>query len=87
MRSSDQALTTKVTCYAGTGYPERPRSFSYGGERLEVAAVEQRERTPRGMRFRVRATDGRCFWLLYDETADAWDIAEAQRRAEQGDCP
>jgi hypothetical protein len=63
-----------VECYAGARYPERPRAFVHRGERLTVAEVEGEERTPRGIRFRVRVTDGRRFWLFYDEIDEDWDV-------------
>jgi hypothetical protein len=72
---------TEVTCYAGARYPERPRAFVYRGERLEVADVERRERTPCELRFRVRVVDGRRFWLSYDEAHDAWDVRRNPRRS------
>jgi hypothetical protein len=73
-------MGTRVECYAGVRYPERPRAFVHQGERLTVAGVEEEERTPRGVRFRVRTADGRRFWLFYDEIDDVWDV-EAETSA------
>jgi hypothetical protein len=67
-------METLVECYASARYPERPRAFMWKGERLEVAEVERRWRTPAGPAFRVRVVDGRTFTLTYDEAADIWDI-------------
>ena len=67
-------MKTVVECYAGTQYPERPRAFLWEGERLEVVEVERRYRTPRGLRFRARTSDGRCFTLAYDERLDVWTV-------------
>jgi hypothetical protein len=67
-------VETRVECYAGARYPERPRAFLYEGDWLEVAQVEGQERTPRELRFRVRLSDGRRFLLLYDEIRDAWQV-------------
>lgn len=67
-------MDTRVECYAGARYPERPRAFLYEGDWLEVAQVEGQERTPRELRFRVRVSDGRRFLLLYDEVRDAWQV-------------
>ncbi len=72
-------MGTTVEAYAGALYPERPRAFVHRGERLEVADVERRERTPRGVRFRVRLANGRSFWLAYDEVRDAWDVRQVRR--------
>jgi hypothetical protein len=71
-------MEPRVECYAGARYPERPRAFVHRGKRLTVAQIEGEERTPRGIRFRVRVSDGRRFWLFYDEIVDVWDVrAEA----------
>ncbi len=67
-------MDATVECYAGHRYPERPRAFLWEGERLPVEEIERQWRTPSGLAFRVRAADGRCFTLAYDEAADAWDI-------------
>jgi hypothetical protein len=70
-------METLVECYASARYPERPRAFIWKRERLEVAEIERRWRTPVGLAFRVRVVNGRTFTLTYDETADAWDIQPA----------
>ncbi len=67
-------MTATVECYAGTRYPERPRAFVHDGERLAVTAIERQERTPDGLRFRVRGSDGGRYLLAYDERRDAWDV-------------
>jgi hypothetical protein len=67
-------VKTVVECYAGTRYPERPRAFRWEGERLKVVEVECRYCTPRGLLFRVRTSDSRCFSLFYDEALDAWEV-------------
>jgi hypothetical protein len=73
-------MAARVECYAGSRYPERPRAFVHQGERLTVAEVEGEERTPRGIRFRVRVSDDRRFRLSYDEIEDVWDV-RAERSA------
>lgn len=82
-----QSMKTDVTCYAGTRYPERPRTFLYEGCQLEVARIDWQERTPHGLRFRVCAVDGRLFWLEYNEARDAWDVRLSRRSSEQEDPP
>ncbi len=67
-------MSTVVECYAGYRYPERPRAFSWRGERVEVEKVERQWRTPSGPAFRVRTADGRRFTLAYDEAADEWSV-------------
>jgi len=63
-----------VECYAGHRFPERPRAFLWEGERVEVEDIERSWRTPSGPVFRVRTADGRRFTLVYDETADNWNV-------------
>lgn len=66
-----------VECYAGAGYPERPRALVIDGERLQVREVEAQARTPEGVRFRVRLSDGRVFLLLYRDRRDVWTVRPA----------
>jgi hypothetical protein len=63
-----------VECYAGSRYPERPRAFTWAGQRLEIAAVVHEWRTPAGPVFDVSTTDGRRVILSYEEAADAWKV-------------
>ena len=63
-----------VECYAGSRYPERPRAFTWAGQRLEVAAVVHQWRTPAGPVFDVSTADGRRFILSYEEAAVAWQV-------------
>lgn len=79
------AMETRVTCYAGARYPERPRAFWYQARWLEVVEVERREQRPGSVRFRVRIADGRTFWLSYDERRDVWDVRVVRRRSQPGD--
>lgn len=67
-------METRVECYAGASYPERPRALLVDGKRLKVAEVEHRKRTPGGLTFRVRTCGGRRFSLFYDEIHDSWDV-------------
>lgn len=69
-----------VECYAGVRHPERPRAFTWHGERLRVEQVEREWRTPEGLVFRIRTPDGRRFTLSYREADTAWQI-EALGRA------
>lgn len=64
-----------VECYAGIRYAERPRAFLWESKRIRVQEIERQWRTPEGLVFRVRAADGRRFFLTYDETDDRWQVA------------
>jgi hypothetical protein len=63
-----------VECYAGSRYPERPRAFTWDGQRLEVVAIVRQWRTPAGPVFDVSTTDSRRFFLSFDEAADVWQV-------------
>jgi hypothetical protein len=65
-----------VECHSGYTYAERPTALHWGGERLEVAAIEAQWRIPGGRKFTVRVTDGRRFELFYGELYDEWRIHE-----------
>lgn len=70
MKHSQESVV--VDCYAGAGYPERPRAFVWKGERHEVEDVERRWRTPAEYGFYVRTTEGTHVTLLYREREDRW---------------
>lgn len=46
---------TTVEAYSGYRYGERPRAFTWRGERYQVLSVERRWRTSQGYGFIVRA--------------------------------
>jgi glucose-1-phosphate thymidylyltransferase len=63
-----------VTCRSSATYAERPVSFEWGGNRLEIDAILSRWRTQFGRGFRVRTKNNRQFTLFYDEGEDDWLI-------------
>lgn len=63
-----------VECYSGQAYPERPRTFEWEGERLEITEILSRWRTPETTHFRIRIEDGRSFELIYHDPEDHWTI-------------
>ncbi len=65
---------SRVECYSGVEYAERPLALHWEGQRLEISAVIARWRTPHGKHFRVRAADGRRFELTYHQPLDEWSI-------------
>ncbi len=80
--STGRSHTTKVECYAGRHYPDRPLAFQWEGRRLEVEEVEQQWRaqeaaygSPIFYHYRVRTTEGR-FHLVYDSKNDDWQIQQ-----------
>lgn len=65
---------TKVRCYAGSTYPERPESFEWEGTEKQVTRILHRWRTPETLGFRVRTIDGMVFDLIYDLQWDQWTV-------------
>lgn len=76
MMTQQSQKTLTVVCYAGTGYPERPRAFIWQDERYEVEEVGRRWRTPAEYGFSVRTTEGEHFTLLYHEREDVWTLKQ-----------
>lgn len=64
-------LPTKVACYAGSRYPERPTALFWEGRRVAVEAVEAEWQTPGARHFQVETAEGK-FHLRYDGQEDAW---------------
>ncbi|MBC7249418.1 MAG: hypothetical protein H5T62_03970 [Anaerolineae bacterium] len=65
--------SVEVECYSGHTYAQRPRAFTWRGQRYQVEAVERTWRTPQGLHFRVR-TDKLRAELVYDETQHRWSL-------------
>jgi hypothetical protein len=65
-----------VECRSDAEYAERPVAFFWQAQRLEIAEILSRWRTPDGKRFRVRTTDGQIFELFYDPAVDRWQIRQ-----------
>lgn len=66
----------RVECRSEYTYPQRPVALWFDQNRVEVAVVEDENRTPHGKLFRVRLTDGCRFELLYEELTDEWSVRE-----------
>ena len=67
-----------VECRSESSYPERPVRLTCDGKRHEVQTVLSRSRSPQGISFRVRTTDGLAFELEYLTATDAWRITPVQ---------
>ena len=62
-----------VECLSSASYPGEPIALTWDGQRRLISAVLGRWRTPDGIGFRVRTSEGLVFDLIYD-TADCWHI-------------
>lgn len=69
-------MTEQVECYSGSAYGERPRAFTWQGQRLEIIRLVDRWRQPGERGFRVSTPGGQEFMLVYDEQNAAWSIRE-----------
>ncbi len=72
--SRDVTVTDLVECHSGYTYGERPIALYWDGERLEVAGILDRVRTPDGKYFRVHTKNDQAFELFYDENHDEWEV-------------
>jgi hypothetical protein len=68
-------MTSRVNCYAGSSYPEHPRSFTWEGRLYEVKEMIHRRREPHGVDFIVRCVqDEALFELFYTFEDQTWHI-------------
>ena len=63
-------MTDIVECYSGSAYAERPTALTWQGQRIIIAEILSRGRTPGAKWFRVRSEDGQVFELSYAEAVD-----------------
>lgn len=67
-------MNVRVECRSEHEYAERPLALTWEGQRLEISQILARWRAPGEKRFRVRASDGRVFEMVYLEASDEWHI-------------
>ena len=68
-------VTPEVKCYAGSTYPERPRTFVWEGQEYTVLEIVHRRREPDGVGFFVRCAPGDHFFdLFYRHQEELWHI-------------
>jgi hypothetical protein len=77
-----------VECYSGYKANERPKAFTVGGCRREVAEILDRwceggiePGRPAVDYFKVRTAGGRVFLLRYVSLFDAWSVCTEEERA------
>jgi hypothetical protein len=68
-------MSDPVECRSEVTYAERPTAFTWEGARRTVHTLVGSWRIPQGWRFLVRTQDGQHFELLFDESADQWNVA------------
>jgi hypothetical protein len=68
------SLEIFVDAYSGFRANERPRYFHVDEDFYEIASVEEQWRSPEGLFFRVRSTEGKRYLLRYEEQTDRWTL-------------
>jgi len=63
-----------VECRSESSYPGKPVALTWEGARREVDSILNQWRSPGGIHFRVRTTDGLVFELTYLSATDEWLI-------------
>lgn len=67
-------IHSKVSCYSGYTYAQRPLAFIWLGDLKHVNAVLQEWHTVDGKRFWVSTAGGEVFTLKYDSGSDLWQV-------------
>lgn len=82
MSEIDFPQLTRVTCYSGRSYADRPASFVWQGDKYEVKAIEREWLEPGQRHFVVVTTgekaekDEKRFHICYHEREDSWSLME-----------
>ena len=69
---------TKVSCYSGYTYAQRPVSFTFEGEDYKVAEILKEWQEPEGKCFQVKTEGNNIFKLCYNEAQDKWQVDQIQ---------
>jgi hypothetical protein len=67
---------TRVRCYAGASYPERPVAFEWEDRWVDVAEVLWSARTPEGLVFDVQTNDRRQYRLKWNQVTEKWIVLQ-----------
>ncbi|RJR40962.1 MAG: hypothetical protein C4567_10220 [Deltaproteobacteria bacterium] len=67
-------MSAKVSTYSGSRLHERPLSFTWQGQRLEVREILKQGYGPDSLFFKVAASDGGVYLLEYHGAADSWEV-------------
>jgi len=71
---------TKVNCYSGHTYADRPESFLWEGIEYKVEEIEKSWQEPGEKHFLIRIKNSKMFKLCYNETQQQWTATELVRR-------
>ncbi|MBI4644729.1 MAG: hypothetical protein HY790_07665 [Deltaproteobacteria bacterium] len=73
-------MRTQVSTYSGHRLHERPLSFNWEGQRLEVREILEQGYGPDSLFFKVVAADGRVYLLQYQGRTDSWEAGVCSPR-------
>ena len=74
-------MRSQVSTYSGHRLHERPVSFTWKEQRLEVREILEQGYEPESLFFKVRAADGGVYLLRYQWSTDSWEARDyASRR-------
>ena len=71
---SEELLTLRVECHAGSRGEETPRRFHIGTRTIEVIEVVDRWLSPDHRYFKVLGDDEGIYILRYDTSANRWEL-------------
>lgn len=74
-------MRTQVSTYSGYRLHERPLSFTWKEQCLEVREILEQGYGPDSLFFKVVAADGRVYLLQYQGGTDSWEARVAVPRS------
>jgi len=63
-----------IDAYSGYKAHERPRQFTLDEQIYEIACCARQWYEPSATYFKVQSTEGKTYFLRYDETVDEWTL-------------
>ncbi|MDD2901883.1 MAG: hypothetical protein PHU44_05565 [Syntrophales bacterium] len=73
-------MRSQVSTYSGHRLHERPLSFTWKEQRLEVREILARGYEPESLFFKVKAADGGVYLLRYQWSTDSWEVWDCASR-------
>lgn len=73
-------MRSQVSTYSGHRLHERPLSFTWKEQRLEVREILERGYEPESLFFKVIAGDGGVYLLRYHWGTDSWEVRDCASR-------
>jgi hypothetical protein len=74
-------MHTKVECYSGMEYAERPLKFLWQEEWREIRRIVAERRTEHGKEFDILDERNEMFQLIYDFGSEGWTVLTQRETA------